>query len=103
MTDDARLYQRVGKAIASHDRINHSKEIYGRGHVHTNTIEGFFSVFKRGMNGVLPALLRGSPAAASHGVRLPLQPPLKPGRRRRAESGGCPARHRGQAADLQKH
>lgn len=52
MTDDARLYWKVGKAFASHDRINHSKGVYGIGHVHTNTIEGYFSVFKRGMTGI---------------------------------------------------
>lgn len=52
MTDDARLYWKVGKAFASHNTVNHSKGEYGRGPVHTNTIEGFFSVFKRGMKGV---------------------------------------------------
>ena len=52
MTDDARLYWKVGKAFASHGRINHSKGIYGLGPIHTNTVEGFFSVFKRGMTGI---------------------------------------------------
>ena len=40
----------------SHDRVDHSKEEYvryelGRVTIHTNTVEGFFSVFKRGMRG----------------------------------------------------
>ena len=38
--------------FASHKRIRHSIGEYGRGDVYTNTIEGFFSIFKRGMRGV---------------------------------------------------
>ena len=52
MTDEARLYNTVGKRFASHQTVNHSAGEYGRGEAHTNTIEGFFSVFKRGMKGV---------------------------------------------------
>ncbi len=32
--------------------VNHGAGEYGRGNVHTNTLEGFYSVFKRGMKGV---------------------------------------------------
>jgi len=32
--------------------VNHSAGEYVRGDVHTNTIEGYFSIFKRGINGV---------------------------------------------------
>ena len=32
--------------------VNHKREEYVRGDVHTNTVEGFFSIFKRGMHGV---------------------------------------------------
>jgi hypothetical protein len=35
-----------------HDSVDHSAHEYVRGDVHTNTIEGFFSIFKRGMKGV---------------------------------------------------
>ena len=52
MTDDAKQYIKLGKAFASHESVNHSAEEYVRGNVHTNTIEGFFSIFKRGMKGV---------------------------------------------------
>ncbi len=52
MTDDARAYKMAGKEFASHDAVNHSKGEYGYGNVHTNTIEGFYSIFKRGMKGV---------------------------------------------------
>jgi hypothetical protein len=37
---------------AGHETVQHGKKEYVRGEVHTNTIEGFFSIFKRGMKGV---------------------------------------------------
>lgn len=52
ITDESRIYTRVGKEYASHDTVNHSLGEYVRGLVHTNTIENVFSVFKRGMKGV---------------------------------------------------
>ena len=52
MTDEARMYRKIGKQFADHQTVNHSKEEYVRGEAYTNTIEGFFSVFKRGMTGV---------------------------------------------------
>ena len=35
-----------------HDTVKHSRKEYVRGDVHTNTIEGYFSIFKRGMKGI---------------------------------------------------
>jgi transposase-like protein len=52
MTDEARQYLEVGTEFASHESVNHSQEEYVRGHVHTNTVEGYYSVFKRGMKGI---------------------------------------------------
>ena len=52
MTDDANFYKRIGKEFADHQAVNHSEEEYVRGLAHTNTIEGYFSIFKRGMKGV---------------------------------------------------
>jgi transposase-like protein len=52
MTDDAHFYKRIGKEFADHQSVNHSEEEYVRGDTHTNTIEGFFSIFKRGMKGI---------------------------------------------------
>jgi len=52
MTDDAACYRRIGTDFASHQIVNHSAKEYVRGTAHTNTIEGFFSIFKRGMTGV---------------------------------------------------
>lgn len=52
MTDEASQYRYVGKEFAGHDFTSHGRGEYGRGIVHTNTIEGYFSIFKRGMKGV---------------------------------------------------
>lgn len=51
-TDEHRMYRKVGKEFAAHEAVNHSKKEYARGDVTTNTVESFFSVFKRGMHGV---------------------------------------------------
>ncbi len=52
MTDELNAYKPIGKGFASHETVNHSKDEYVRGRVHTNTVEGYYSVFKRGMKGV---------------------------------------------------
>lgn len=52
MTDDAGQYRYMPKLFISHDVIRHERGEYGRGPIHTNTIEGFYSIFKRGMKGV---------------------------------------------------
>lgn len=52
MTDEASWYTLVGREFSEHGVVDHNKGEYGRGEIHTNTIEGFFSIFKRGMKGV---------------------------------------------------
>jgi len=52
MTDEWRGYRRPGREFASHETVNHTEDEWVRGNVHTNTIEGYFSIFKRGMRGV---------------------------------------------------
>ncbi len=55
LTDDAIFYNRMHKHFASHNVTNHNKgEYVSRENpvIHTNTIEGSFSIFKRGMKGV---------------------------------------------------
>jgi hypothetical protein len=42
---------RVGHAFAKHATVNHSIGEYVRGDAHTNTIEGYFSILKRGIIG----------------------------------------------------
>jgi transposase-like protein len=51
-TDESKLYHRVGKEFSAHETVNHSIKEYARGDVTTNTIESYFSIFKRGMRGV---------------------------------------------------
>jgi transposase-like protein len=51
-TDESRLYWEVGKEFAAHETVKHSDKEYVRGDVTTNTVESYFSVFKRGMRGV---------------------------------------------------
>ena len=51
-TDEAGQYRRLGDEFADHDFVRHSAGEYGRGEVHTNTAEGWFSIFKQGMKGV---------------------------------------------------
>lgn len=51
-TDESRLYHGADTYFAKHETINHSAKEYARGDVTTNTVEGYFSIFKRGMKGV---------------------------------------------------
>jgi transposase-like protein len=52
MTDEARHYRKVGRTFDGHSAVRHGEGEYVRGAAHTNTIEGVFSIFKRGMKGV---------------------------------------------------
>lgn len=54
-TDEAKQYTHLGREFADHDFTTHSKGEYvkrEKPQVHTNTVEGFYSIFKRGMKGV---------------------------------------------------
>ncbi len=51
-TDESRLYHGSELHFASHETVKHSAKEYVRGDVHTNSAEGYFSIFKRGMRGV---------------------------------------------------
>ncbi len=52
ITDEARQYIALGKDFAEHHSVNHSIGEYVRGDIHSNTIENYFSIFKRGMKGI---------------------------------------------------
>ena len=52
ISDEWRAYGALGKEYWMHQTVNHSIDEYVRGIVHTNTVEGFYSIFKRGMKGV---------------------------------------------------
>jgi len=51
MTDELSAYKLLGHRFASHEAVKHSALEYVRGNVHTNTVEGFFSILKRGIYG----------------------------------------------------
>ena len=51
-TDEAPRYKSIGRQFAKHGAVNHSAMEYARKGVTTNTVEGYFSIFKRGMRGV---------------------------------------------------
>jgi transposase-like protein len=58
MTDEAPRYRQLGDEFADHSSVDHSRDEYGYTdrktgvNVNTNTIEGYYSIFKRGMKGV---------------------------------------------------
>lgn len=52
MTDDMGAYKDLQEHFNSHEVVRHSKKEYVRGIVHTNTVEGFFSILKRGLTGI---------------------------------------------------
>ncbi len=51
-TDDYPIYDKLSGMGYDHHRIQHSAKVYVSGHVHTQTIEGFWSLLKRGIGGV---------------------------------------------------
>jgi len=51
-TDEAQHYKEIGREFTKHESVNHSQGEYARGETCTNHVEGFFSIFKRGMVGV---------------------------------------------------
>jgi transposase len=52
-TDELNSYNTVGQdRMYRHRTINHSARVYVRGDIHTNSVEGFFSLLKRGIGGV---------------------------------------------------
>lgn len=57
-SDQARVYRTVHRIGYYHDSVNHSVGEYGRGTVHTNTIEGFWSQLKRSVDGTYHCVSR---------------------------------------------
>ena len=51
-TDESKLYTGVGEHYAAHETVYHAAKEFARGDVTTNSVEGFFGIFKRGMTGV---------------------------------------------------
>jgi hypothetical protein len=51
MTDEGLVAKTIGSDYEMHGTVNHGAGEYVRGGAHTNTIEGYFSILKRGING----------------------------------------------------
>ncbi len=51
-TDEAPVYESLAKHGYEHRRVHHKAKVYVDGDVHTNTIEGFWSLFKNGLRGI---------------------------------------------------
>ncbi len=51
-TDEFPSYDHMTRLGYNHKRIDHSAKVYVRGNIHTNSIEGFWSLVKRGITGV---------------------------------------------------
>jgi len=77
MTDELPGYRRPGKRFAAHETVNHTAKEWVRDEAHTNTVEGYYSIFKRGMKGVYQH------CTEKHlhrylGIRFSLQQPHRP-------------------------
>ena len=55
-TDEYPVYDTIDKLGYRHEEVNHSAGQYANGNASTNTIEGFWSLVKRGINGVYHAV-----------------------------------------------
>jgi transposase-like protein len=62
MTDESNLYAGYNAGIMPHGTVNHSAGEYVRGRAHTNTVEGFFSLLKRGIVGTYHHISKGHTA-----------------------------------------
>ncbi len=51
VTDQAHHYAKLSANLQSHTALNHTQGDYGRGMIHTNSVDGLISTFKRGMHG----------------------------------------------------
>jgi transposase-like protein len=52
MTDESNVYTAIGATFSDYQTVNHSAKEYVRDEAYTNTVEGYFSVLKRGIYGV---------------------------------------------------
>ena len=55
-TDEFRVYNRLKGHGYNHKRVHHASKVFVLGNAHTNTIEGFWSLLKRGIDGVYHAV-----------------------------------------------
>ena len=104
LSDDRRnhrLTSTLGREFGGHGTVNHLAEEYVRAHFwHTNTVEGYFSILKRGIVGVYHWVSRSAPSSLRRRVRFPLQPSRSPWLHRYAAHRNRRRWHLWQAAHL---
>lgn len=59
MSDELHAYDGLSMGFSGHETIKHSEGSYARGRVHTNTVEGFFAILKRGIVGTFHHVSKG--------------------------------------------
>jgi hypothetical protein len=59
MTDELHGYGGLVNGYVQHDTIKHSAGVYAKGNIHTNTVESFFALLKRGIMGTFHHVSRG--------------------------------------------
>ena len=59
VTDEYQPYRNIGREFAGgHHTVKHKADEFVRGDIYTNTVEGFFATFKRGLNGTFHSVSR---------------------------------------------
>ena len=78
-TDDYPIYDKLATEHNGyvHRRIQHAQKVYVMGDIHTNTIEGFWSLVKRGIGGVYHSVSKKYLQTYLRRIQLPLQPPQR--------------------------
>jgi hypothetical protein len=99
MTDEALVYERIGREFSGHGTVRHSADEYSRtgGFHHTNTVESFFALLKARDLWQLPPRQRGPSASLPRRVRFSVQSTRHFGCRARRRSA---TRRQGQATTL---
>ena len=99
MTDAFQSYQGLADEFASHETVNHLSE-YVRGDVHTNTAENYFSILKRGIDGVYHHVSEAHLPRYLAEFGLPLQHPHQGRLHGRAADAASPVDGRRQATPV---
>ena len=69
-TDESGIYKLVPWRFAAHETVKHSAYEYVRGDVTTNTVEGYFSIFKRGMKAFISIAAKSICTAISQNLTI---------------------------------
>ena len=59
MTDSAGMYKDLNQFVLGHGQVNHRAGEYVRGTVHTNTVESYFNILRRGITGTYHHVSKG--------------------------------------------